>query len=60
MADERLVLLKSFHKFDDMTDALSEATSLVEGAMGSVLETFLRSNVVARVAICLLVALWLC
>lgn len=41
---EKLLLLKGFQKFGDMTDALSEATSLVEGSMGSILEAFLRKN----------------
>jgi nucleolar protein 58 len=44
VADEKLLLLKGFQKFGDMIEALSEATSLVEGSMGSILEDFLRKN----------------
>jgi nucleolar protein 58 len=44
LADEKLLLLKGFQKFGDMTDALSEATSMVEGSMGSILEEFLKKN----------------
>ena len=40
----KILLLKGFQKFGDMTDALSEATSIVEGHMGSILEAFLRKN----------------
>jgi nucleolar protein 58 len=45
---ENLMFLKSFHTFGDMTDALSEATAIVEGSVGSIMQDFLKENVISK------------
>lgn len=48
VASENLMVLKSFQTFGDMTDALSEATAMVEGSVGSIMGKFLKDNVVSK------------
>lgn len=42
--------LKDMVLFSDMTDALSEATAIVEGVCGNIMKTFLQKSVVGSAA----------
>jgi len=46
VASDNLLMLKGFQTFGDMTDALSEATAIVEGSMGSIMQKFLQEQIV--------------
>jgi nucleolar protein 58 len=43
-----VLVLKDMVLFGDMTDALSEATAIVEGVVGGIMKQFLTDNVVKK------------